>query len=71
MPSQQYRGHVIDVTCSVTGEWIAYQCSIQAEPSGQLRHTLTSEWATYPSISDAQDRAFTDARDWIERYPLH
>jgi hypothetical protein len=71
MPSQQYRGHVIDVTCSVTDEWIAYRRNIQEETSGLLRYTQTSALETYPSISEAQNQAFTDARDWIERYPLH
>lgn len=70
MSSQQYRGHVIDVTCSHIGELIAYRCKIQVRASGLVRHTANSSADVYHCDSEAEDRAFTDARDWIERFPL-
>lgn len=70
MSSQQYRGHVIDVTCSHIGESIAYRCRIQVRASGQLRHTASSSTDVYYCDSAAEDRAFSDARGWIERFPL-
>jgi hypothetical protein len=70
MPSQSYRGHVIDVTCFPLGGRIAYLSSISAGASGEIRHREASGPVSYDSDNAAQDRAFTAARSWVERFPL-
>ncbi|GGX78346.1 hypothetical protein GJV26_04195 [Massilia dura] len=70
MPSQSYRGHVIDVTSYPLGERIAYLSSITVVVSGEVRHLAKSLADSFTSDSDAQDYAFSEARSWVERFPL-
>ena len=70
MASQHYRGHVIDVTCYSLADRIAYRSDIHVDATGRLRHSASSRVETYRSDSEAQDRAFCDARSWIEQFPL-
>ncbi|QBE64563.1 hypothetical protein [Pseudoduganella lutea] len=70
MPTQSYRGHVIDVACQSLGERITYLISITVGATGELRHRDDSLATCFNSDSEALDRAFTDARSWIERSPL-
>lgn len=70
MPTQSYRGHVIDVACQPPGERISYLISIRVGATGELRHLDSSLAVSFSNDSDAHDKAFTDARSWIERFPL-
>ena len=71
MPSQSYRGHVIDVTSYPLGGSIAYLSSIKVGVSGEVRHLEKSLADSFKSNSAAQDHAFSEARSWVERFPLH
>jgi hypothetical protein len=70
MPSQPYRGHMIDVTCHLVAGRIAYRSSIRTCVTGELRQTGGSQNDFFASQRDAHDRAFTDGRGWIDRFPL-
>ena len=71
MPSQQYRGHVIDVVCTVASDGIGYRTAIRAAATGELRHTDEVPPGPIPTVGAAHDRAFRAAREWIDRDPLH
>lgn len=70
MPSQSYRGHVIDVTSYPLGGRIAYLSSIKVGVTGEVRHLEKFLSGAFGSDSDAQDHAFSQARCWVERFPL-
>ena len=70
MPTQSYRGHVIDVTCQSLGQGVTCLVSITVDATGELRHRGVSQ-DSFANNNAAQDRAFVDARSWIERIPLH
>jgi len=70
MPSQSYRGHVIDVTSYLFGGHIAYLSSIKVGVTGEVRHLEKSLADSFISDCDAQDHAFNEARSWVERFPL-
>lgn len=70
MPSQSYRGHVIDVTCYSAGEHVAYLSNIHVIATGNLRHRSDSHAGRFASRAAAQDWAFREARSWVERFPL-
>jgi hypothetical protein len=70
MPSQSYRGHVIDVTSYPLGGHITYLSSIKVGMTGEVRHLAKSLPDSFTSNSDAQDHAFNEARTWVERFPL-
>jgi hypothetical protein len=71
MPSQEYRGHVIDVTCSPHNERIGCRTTIRSRATGEVRQRENTFAMSFASVVAAEDRAFRDARAWIERSPLH
>lgn len=70
MPVQSYRGHVIDVSRQSLGERTTYFTTITVGATGELRHEGCSCAAFSGNDSVADNKAFTDARSWIERFPL-
>ncbi|QGZ40213.1 hypothetical protein IP92_04955 [Pseudoduganella flava] len=70
MPTQSYRGHVIAVSSHASGAWIVYRSSIREHATGKVRHVDFGRGAATPGASGVRDRAFQDARRWVERHPL-
>ncbi|WP_145647450.1 hypothetical protein [Pseudoduganella lurida] len=70
MPSQTYRGHVVEVHCHLDGGRICYRCSICVAATGELRHEAVSDGECFVTDSAAQDHAFQAARAWIEHRAL-
>ena len=71
MPSQEYRGHVIDVACSSLHERVGYRTTIRSRATGEVRHREECLHTPFANMADAADQAFCNARTWIERSPLH
>lgn len=70
MPSQSYRGHVIEVTCRSLAGRTAYLSSVKAAGTGELRHRESAMTLLFDSDTRACDHAFAEARRWVERFPL-
>jgi hypothetical protein len=70
MPMQSYRGHIIEVSRQSLGERTTYLTTITVGATGELRHEGCSSAGCSSNGSKAHDKAFTDARSWIERFPL-
>jgi hypothetical protein len=71
MPSQQYRGHLVDVVCTVASDGIGYRLEIRAAATGEVRHAEEVPPGPIPTVSAAHDQAFHGAREWIDQNPLH
>lgn len=70
MPTQEYRGYRIDVSCA-KGEDFPYRTSITTSKGLQVEFEVIVMESTnvFQNGVATEDEAFTSARAWIESHP--